>query len=136
LAYAAIAFFIMGALVLYSYLVPLLTTVSGVPLDYVPLVLFGMGFCGVFGNLAGGWLADRNPFATMVGILSFCIVVILAMTPLAHNAWGIVTCLLLCWLVGYGFPAPIQARILKDTADAPNFASTLISTAFNIGIAI
>ena len=27
-------------------------------------------------------------------------------------------------------------RILKEAADAPNFASTLISTAFNLGIAI
>lgn len=136
LAYAAIAFFIMGALGLYSYIVPLVTTVSGVPLDYVPLILFGMGFCGVFGNLVGGWLADRNPFATMIVILSAFVVIMLALAALAHYAWGTVICLLLCWCVGYGFPAPIQARVLKETADAPNLASTLISTAFNLGIAI
>ena len=38
-------------------------------------------------------------------------------------------------MVGFSFAAPVQARILKGAADAPNFASTLISTAFNIGIA-
>src|SRR5262249_47559398 len=37
LAYTAIAFFIMGALGLYSYIVPLLTTVSGVPQEDIPL---------------------------------------------------------------------------------------------------
>jgi DHA1 family inner membrane transport protein len=136
LAYTAIAFFIMGAIGLYSYIVPLLTTVSGVPLDYVPLVLFGMGFCGVFGNLIGGWLADRNPFATMIASLATIVVIMLTLAALTHSAWGTVICLLLCWMVAYGFPAPIQARVLKDTADAPNLASTLISTAFNLGIAI
>jgi DHA1 family inner membrane transport protein len=136
LAYGAIAFFMMGVIVPYSYVVPLLTTVSGVPLGYVPLVLFGIGFCGVFGNLVGGWLADRNPFATMIAILVAFIVINLAMVPLAHSAWGIVICLWASWLVAYGFPAPIQARILRDAADAPNLASTLISTGFNLGIAI
>jgi len=135
LAYTAIAFFIMGALGLYSYLVPLLTTLSGVPQDYVPLVLFGMGFCGVFGNLVGGWLADRNPFAVMIATLATVVVIMLALAALVHNAWGAVACVVACWLVGYAFPSPIQARVLKDTADAPNFASTLISTAFNLGIA-
>ena len=41
----------------------------------------------------------------------------------------------LSWLVGFSFAAPAQTRILTGAADAPNFASTLISTAFNIGIA-
>ncbi|MEO8882368.1 MAG: MFS transporter [Devosia sp.] len=136
LAYTAIAFFMIGAIGLYSYIVPLLTTVSGVRLDYVPLVLFGMGFCGVFGNLVGGWLADRYPFATMIASLATIIVIMLTLAALTHSAWGAVICLILGWLVAYAFPAPIQARVLKETADAPNFASTLMSTAFNIGIAI
>ena len=44
----------MGVFTLFAYLVPLLTTVSGMSMQYVPWVLFGMGFCGFFGNLAGG----------------------------------------------------------------------------------
>jgi DHA1 family inner membrane transport protein len=41
----------------------------------------------------------------------------------------------LMWLVGFSFPAPIQTRILRSASAAPNLASTLISTAFNVGIA-
>lgn len=136
LSYATIAFFIMGVMALYSYIVPLLTTVSGVPDAYMPLVLFGMGFCGVFGNLVGGRLADRNPFATMLSILGLVVAISIAMVPLAQNMWGMVACFLAAWLIGYGFPAPIQTRVLIHASDAPNFASTLISSAFNIGIAI
>lgn len=136
LAYTAIAFFMVGAIGLYSYIVPLMTMVSGVPVEYVPLVLFGMGFCGVFGNLIGGWLADRSPFLTMIAFLAAVVVIMLALFALVHSTWGTVICLLLCWCAAYGFPAPIQARVLDDTADAPNFASTLLSTAFNLGIAV
>lgn len=136
LAYAAMAFFIMGALGLYSYIVPLLTTVSGVPLYFIPLVLFGMGLCGVTGNLVGGWFADRNPFATMIVSLTAMMLILVTLTAVAHSAWGAVICAILYWLVAYSFPASIQARVLKETQDAPNFASTLISTAFNLGIAI
>jgi DHA1 family inner membrane transport protein len=136
LTYTIIAFFMVGVMVLYSYIVPLLTTVSGVPLAYVPVVLFGMGFFGVFGNLIGGRLADRRPFTTMIGILVALAVVILAMAPMAHSALGITACLWLAYLVAFGFPAPIQTRVLSYAADAPNLASTLLSTAFNIGVAI
>ena len=38
-------------------------------------------------------------------------------------------------MVGFAFAAPVQARILNAARAAPNLASTLISTAFNIGIA-
>jgi DHA1 family inner membrane transport protein len=135
LGYGALAFFIMGALGLYTYLVPLLTAVSGVRGDHIPLVLFGMGFCGVFGNLIGGWLGDKRPFATMIGVLTSFAIAIFALGFFATSTWIAVVLILACWFVGYAFPAPIQARILKDASDAPTLASTLSSTATHLGIA-
>ena len=43
--------------------------------------------------------------------------------------------LFLSSLIGFCFAAPVQTRILSGARDAPNLASTLISTAFNVGIA-
>lgn len=133
--YVIIALFMTGVFTLFAYLVPLLTTVTGVPLEYVPWVLFGMGFVGFFGNLAGGRLGDWKPTATMLGILATVIVLLLVMAQVVTILWATITVLLLVWLVGFGFVAPVQTRILKAASDAPNFASTLISTAFNVGIA-
>src|SRR5207237_1189531 len=110
-------------------------TVSGVPLSYVPWVLFGMGFLGFFGNLAGGRLGDWNSNLTMLGILAVIIVITLVMSEVTALMWAMLATLWVVWLIGFGFPAPVQSRILKEAAAAPNFASTLISTAFNIGIA-
>lgn len=133
--YGIVICFMIGVFTLFAYLVPLLTTVSGVPLQYVPWVLFGLGFLGFFGNLAGGRLGDWKPTATMAGILAILIVLLLVLWQVTSNMWATVATLWTLWLIGFGFPAPVQTRILKAASDAPNFASTLISTAFNIGIA-
>jgi DHA1 family inner membrane transport protein len=38
--------------------------------------------------------------------------------------------------VNFAFGSPVQSRVLAWAADAPNLASALIPTGFNIGIAI
>jgi DHA1 family inner membrane transport protein len=133
--YGIVILFMIAVFTLFAYLVPLLTTVSGVPPEYIPLVLFGIGFVGFFGNLAGGRLGDWNSNATMIGILAIFTVITFGMAAVVTSTWGMVAALAAAWLIGFGFPAPVQSRILKEAAAAPNFASTLISTAFNIGIA-
>jgi len=135
ICYATIALFMVGVFTLFAYVVPLMTRLSGVPDSLVPAVLFGMGILGFFGNLAGGRLGDWRPNATMAGVLVLFIGDTLLMWQLAGTAWGIIATLLAAWLIGFGFVAPVQGRILSEARDAPNFASTLISTAFNVGIA-
>jgi DHA1 family inner membrane transport protein len=133
--YGIIALFMIGVFSLFAYLVPLLTTVSGVPMQYVPAVQFGMGFAGVFGNLIGGRLGDWKSSPTMIGILAVFMVLTLILSAVVTQTWPTIALLVAAWLVGFGFPAPAQGRILKEAKDAPNFASTLVSTAFNVGIA-
>jgi DHA1 family inner membrane transport protein len=36
---------------------------------------------------------------------------------------------------GFGFSTPIQVRVLNGAIAAPRMASTLVSTAYNVGIA-
>jgi MFS transporter, DHA1 family, inner membrane transport protein len=106
-----------------------------VPLDFVPWVLFGMGFVGFFGNLIGGRLGDWNIAATMAGVIAIVIVLLVILSQVATLTWGAVIVLWLIWFVGFGFPAQARSRILKATNDAPNFVSTLVASAFNVGIA-
>jgi DHA1 family inner membrane transport protein len=133
--YLVTALFMAGTFSLFTYIVPLLTSVSGVPDDLVPWVLFGMGFTGFFGNLIGGRLGDWKPTITMIGILAVATILFAVMTTVSGSAWGMAIALWVGWFVGFGFPAPVRARILRETRDAPTFAATLTSTAFNIGIA-
>ena len=59
----------------------------------------------------------------------------LASLAAVHDPLAMAIVFVLWALVGFSFAAPVQTRILKGAAEAPNLASTLISTAFNIGIA-
>jgi DHA1 family inner membrane transport protein len=136
LTYAIICLFMFGTILVLGYIVPILTELSGVAPGLVPWVLFGMGFTGFFGNLIGGRLGDWNAPATMLGILCLVIVLLLVFAAVATNTIMAVGVIWTIWFVGFGFVAPARGRIIRQVRDAPNFASTLISTAFNLGIAI
>jgi DHA1 family inner membrane transport protein len=133
--YALIMVFICADLTVYTYIVPMLTDVTHIGIAYVPWLLFVAGIAGIVGNLVGGRLGDWNPMATAIGIFALLVFVQTGVALAMPYPVAMVIACVFWWLVGFAFPAPIQARILKDASDAPNLASTLISTAFNIGIA-
>jgi DHA1 family inner membrane transport protein len=135
LSYLIIALFMIGSFCILTYIIPLLTTVSGLPVEATPWVLFAVGVAGFFGNLVGGRLGDWNPTFTLAGIFACTACGMLVVTQVAPIGWAVTLALAGTWMVGFGFAAPVQSRILSEASDAPNFASTLISTAFNIGIA-
>lgn len=135
LCYAISICYTTGVFTLFSYLVPLLTTVSGISLDFVPWALFGMGVVGFFGNLAGGRLGDWNARVTMVAILLANITFLIIMAQIMSTGWAMLACLWGLWLIGFGFPAIVRTRIVKESREAPTFAATLTSSAFNLGIA-
>ena len=135
ISYLLIVLFIAADLTVYSYIVPLLTDVTGVPIEIVPWLLFVAGISGIFGNLIGGRLGDWNSTATTIGIFALLVGMYTALAFAMPYPVAMVTVCVFWWLVGFAFPAPVQSRILKEASDAPNLASTLVSTAFNLGIA-
>lgn len=125
----------VGQFALFTYIAPLLTDVSGLPLDVVPwlLLLFGVG--STIGVLLGGRLADWRLMASLVGILAAQVVVYLLMAAFVTEPW-IMAALVLVWgALAFAFGAPVQTRILTNTQDAPLLAASLIPSAFNIAIA-
>jgi DHA1 family inner membrane transport protein len=52
-----------------------------------------------------------------------------------HNTLAFGVMLFISSVFGFGFSTPIQVRILHGARDAPRLAATLVSTAYNIGIA-
>jgi len=135
LSYVMIALTMTAFFAPFGYIVPILTDVTGIPIGIVPVLLFISGVGGILGNLIGGRLGDWKPMVSLLAIYatSLTLYVISLVAVYSPIAFGVVFFL---WaLVGFSFAAPVQARILQGASDAPNLASTLISTAFNIGIA-
>jgi DHA1 family inner membrane transport protein len=135
LCYGIIATALVGFFVLIAYLVPFLTGASGIPLTVVPWVMLAIGVAGFFGNLIGGRLGDRYPTGTVIGSLGSSAILFAVLSQMTSNGAAVVLLLCAIWCSGFAFIAPVQSRILREVRDAPNFASTLMSTSFQVGIA-
>ena len=125
-----------GQFALFTYISPLLTSVSGIDINVVPwlLLLFGVG--STIGVLTGGRLADWKLMASLTGILASQIVIyVLMVTPLVSMPWMMGALVLVWGALGFAFGAPAQTRILVNTRDAPLLASSLIPSSFNVAMA-
>jgi DHA1 family inner membrane transport protein len=136
LSYLMIALYATGVYAIYAYIVPLLLSVTAISPGTVPWLLFIGAAGGVVGNLIGGRLGDWKPMAAVIAVFTLVLAIYLAMLLAVYDPMAMAVTLFLWWMIGISFVAPVQARILRGAADAPHLASTLISTAFNIGIAV
>ena len=136
--YTSLAIIILqtvGQFALFTYISPLLTDVSGVPLDVVPWLLLIFGVGSTIGVLVGGRLADWKLMGSLVGILAIQVVTYLMIIAFLGSPW-ITAALVLVWgALAFAFGSPVQTRILANTKDAPLLAASLIPSAFNIAIA-
>jgi DHA1 family inner membrane transport protein len=135
LCYMNFALSLAASFAVISYIVPFFTEVSGVATAIVPWMLLALGVGGFVGTIAGGWLGDRYPAATMIGTFVLMATIYLALVPLAANPWLAVGLLGIAWMIGFAVPASLQARLLREVKDAPNLASTVMNTASQVGIA-
>jgi DHA1 family inner membrane transport protein len=133
LGIAAIGF--GGMFAVFSYVKPLLTEVTGLPLDGVPLMLalFGAGMVG--GNLVGARLADKALMPTIGGLLAWSALVLGAIPFTAPYTIAIcINVFLLGTVVAIG-PA-LQIRLMDTAGDAQTLAAALNHSAFNVANAL
>ena len=119
---------------LFSFIAPILTEVSGVSPLMLPWLLVVSGVGSFLGNLTGGRLADWKLMPSVI-VIFVAIIVTYGLFLVGMHHIATATGIIFVWaFVNFSFAAPLQARILRGAAEAPNLASTLVSTAFNIGI--
>ena len=117
----------------FTYIAPMLLSVTHVSPHAVTLtlLLFGVGI--TIGNLAGGALSDWRPTAFLNGalvVLIFTNIVLYFAEPFVFPA----VAMILVWgAIQFAAGAPLQSRIVDQASSAPNLASTLNQGAFNFG---
>lgn len=120
----------------FTYVAPILETVTRVSpraVTYV-LVVFGVGI--TVGNLVGGRLSDWRQMPTILGGQTLLIVIFVLMPLTMPYAVGVSAMIFVWGLVHFGAGAPLQSRIVDQAKGAPNLASTLNQGAFNLGNAM
>ncbi len=136
LTFLVLIFGMIGQFALLTYIVPVLHEVSGIDLSTIPWLLLCFGVGSTVGVLVGGRLSDWKTLPSLIGIL-VAQAATYALISLAMGNGIAMSILMVVWgAVGFAFGAPAQARILTAASDAPNLASTLIPSAYNVGIAL
>jgi DHA1 family inner membrane transport protein len=124
-----------GMFSVFSYIKPLLTDVTGMSIDAVPLVLglFGLGM--VVGGLVGSRLADKSLMRTIAGVLVWTTVVL---GGIVFTAPYVVAISINVFLVGtiVAIAPALQIRLMDVAGDAQTLAAALNHSAFNIANAL
>ena len=126
----------IGQYSLFTYITPLLTNVTGIETGIVPWVLLLYGVGSTIGVFIGGRLADWKLMPSLVAILALQAVMFVSIHFVSPYPVVMAIATILWGGVNFAFGSPVQSRVLAWAADAPNLASALIPTGFNIGIAI
>ena len=117
----------------FTYITPILETVSGLTPQGVTtaLLLFGVGI--TVGNLFGGRLADWRLMPAVMASFTALAVVCAGFGLAAPFAIPAVAAMVLWGVVQFSLGAPLQTRVVDQAHEAPNLASTLNQGAFNLG---
>lgn len=126
----------IGQYSLFTYITPLLTNVTGIETGTVPWLLLLYGVGSTIGVFIGGRLADWKLMPSLVVILALQSVMFVTLYFVSPYPIVMAVATILWGGVNFAFGSPVQSRVLAWAADAPNLASALIPTGFNIGIAI
>ena len=126
-----------GLFVVFTYIQPLLTRVTGLSEAAVSpvLLLFGGGLA--IGNLLGGKLADRALMPALLGTLVAMALVLGSMDLVIRMPVPTMVFIVLLGIASFATVAPLQLRVMEKAAGAgQNLASSLNIAAFNLGNAL
>ena len=126
-----------GVFLVFTYIAPILTEVSGIAPSRVSLVLLLFGLGLVIGNMAGGRLADIRPAGAVSATLAALSVTLLVMWGAMGGAWLAPPLVLAFGATAFATVAPLQAFMLRQARGTGQaLASTLNISAFNLGNAL
>jgi DHA1 family inner membrane transport protein len=123
-----------GVFAVFTYIAPMLTTITGFSESAVSPILLVFGGGLVAGNLVGGRLADRHLVPTVLGTLIVLAVVLGFMTFALHDQIAAVLFVGLLGAAGFATVAPLQMLVLEKAQGAgQSLASSFNIAAFNLG---
>lgn len=121
---------------LYTYVAPILETLTGATDRFVTLalVLIGVGF--TIGNGLGGRLADWSLDGATAIFMAALAVIMLATPFLIGTPVGAAITLTLWGAAAFALVPPVQMRVMQAATGAPGLASSINIGAFNLGNAV
>ncbi|WP_025733618.1 MFS transporter [Carnimonas nigrificans] len=119
-----------------AYFAPILEKFTGVHGVGITLMflLYGVGM--TIGSWLGGRLGSHPLVPTLIKLMIANFIVLLVLTFCLHSIWTMVPAVVLWGAITFS-PNPLfQLLVVDRAAEAPNLASTLNQSAFNLGNAV
>ena len=124
-----------GCMGTFSFISPLLTERSGIPLELVPLVFVCFGVGSMIGTNGVGRFADRRPVATLIACALAAGLVLVLLIPLSANPVTAVIVITLLGVVSMAIPPVATGLSVRLAGSAPTLAAAFTVSAFNGGVA-
>jgi len=117
-----------------SYIAPMVTEVSGLAADRVPLIMILVG-CGMFvGNILGGKLADTiSPSKAAISgftAMAICLVVVFYTAQYSFMAYPMA---FIAGMISFSIGSPLQMMLITSAKGSETFAAAGGQASFNIG---
>jgi len=122
--------------VAFTFVRPLLISVSGVNPQWIGAILFAYGIAGVVGNFVVGICAARYTTLTLIAIATGLVLTPLLFLTVGHTTFGGGTTLIFWGLAYGGVSVGLMTWMMKAAPRAVEIASALYVGVFNIGIAL
>ena len=123
-----------GVFAVFTYVAPLLTTITGFSESAVSPILLVFGAGLIAGNLVGGRLADLALVPTLIASLAGLALVLLLMGYAMHDKVAAVIFVGLLRVAAFATVAPLQLAVLQRAEGAgQSLASSINIAAFNLG---
>jgi predicted MFS family arabinose efflux permease len=122
--------------VAFTFVRPLLISVSGFNPQWIGAILFAYGIAGVVGNFVVGICAARYTTLTLIAIAAGLVLTPLLFLTVGHTILGGGSTLIFWGLAYGGLSVGLMTWMMKAAPRAVEIASALYVAVFNIGIAL
>jgi DHA1 family inner membrane transport protein len=122
----------VGFMTFYGYIQPVAERVAGFDRSALTWVLIVVGLGLVVGNSLGGRTADRNLSLSLMAWPAAMIAALLLVGLVAPHKWAFLAASFVFGVAAFANVPPMQMRVMKYGAGAPELAATANISAFNI----
>ncbi|MGN7799120.1 MFS transporter [Leifsonia sp. 22587] len=121
-----------GFFAVYTYIAPIVTTITGMPEATVPLVLVLAGLGMTVGNIIGGRAADHSVPRSMLLFFAILLVGLAALWLTASTVAGLLISVFVVSGACSALSPTIQTRLMDVARDSQSIAAALNHSALNI----
>ncbi|MGW6292711.1 MFS transporter [Streptomyces sp. NPDC055058] len=121
-----------GFFAVYSYLVPILTNVTGLSETSTTLVLALYGVGMTLGTLIAGPLTDRALRPTLYAGLALLAAALVTFSFTVHSTWPALVTITFIGALGSFITTPVQMLLMAKAKEAPTMAAASNHSAFNL----